>query len=389
MTKKKILHIMSSYGGGISSFVRNLAKEIDTAKYEFDVISFSDYSNDFIDDITNTNGVCMKMPRPKEKGYLYFFRETIKLIDKNGPYEIVESHLTGFYALAFKLICIITGNKRFVVHAHATDDDLKDNLLSEIFRKLSRFITVSVATQLTSCSVMASDFMFGKKAVRKQDIVHIPNSISLSKYVHDFTEEQINQIKKENGIPRNKLTIGNIARFNLQKNHQFMIRIIEYLAKEGIDFVWIFIGSGELENKIMNQLDELDLISYVHFLGRREDVNILYSIMDVFVLPSFYEGLPTVAVEAQAAGVNSVISDSITREVDLELDMINYVSLESDLSIWKDQIIQAYDKKVCPSEIRKQIISEKGFSNRMAAKLYENFIENKVSTFMIGDKIKL
>lgn len=391
--KNRVLHIMSGFGGGISSFVRNLATEVNPSKVSFDVLSFTGYSDEFKEEIKNTGGRTLTMPKPKAVGYPRYIKETKEIIHKNGPYDIIECHLTGMYALFFKMITHNSGAKKFVVHAHTTNDGLESTALVQIFRKINQFLSVKSATQLTSCSALASKFMFGEKTYCENKIVHIPNSIQIENYIMEYDNDKIKELKRENGIPTDCIVIGNIARFDTPKNHPFMIKLIEFMSKKDINFHWLFIGAGESEKEqliksdIMRLVKEKNLTQFVSFLGRREDANELYQLIDVFVLPSLYEGLPTVIVEAQAAGVPSVISDTITKEVDVEIGMVHYLSLHEDLVEWERKILRASNQSLPTAEERIKKIREFGFTNKEVAQLYEAFLEGKVKSHNIGDTI--
>jgi len=380
---------MSGYGGGISSHIRNIAREIDVSKVTFDVIGFTDYPEDFIKEISHTGGKTFTFLKPKKVGFKKFYQDAVSIIKKNGPYDVVLCHTSGNYSLVFKMMSLQAGTKRFVVHAHKTQYDDMHSLKAKIKVKADQLFSRFTANQLTSCSTESSLFVFGDKPVKNQEVIHIPNSIPLDKYMLNLSVEEIRTIKVENKIPLDRLIIGNMGRFNLQKNHEFMVRLIEYMAQKNISFTWVFIGAGELEEKIKTMVKERNLSDYVIFLGRREDGNRLYQVMDVFVLPSFYEGLPTVIVETQAAGIQAVVSDTITREVDLGLGMVTYLPLGADLDIWSNQIVEASRATIAENDVRRERINEKGFSNVVAAKLYEDFLFGKIERFRIGDTYKV
>lgn len=384
----KVLHVMSGFGGGISSHIRNLAQVVDPNKITFDVISFTDYSEDFKNEIANINGRTFTFLKPKKVGFFKFYKDALSTIKENGPYDVMLCHTSGHYAAVFKLLSKQAKIKRFIVHAHKTQYDNMDRLKDKMKVRFDKFISTFTATQMTSCSTESSRFVFGDRVVEKNQVMHIPNSIPLEKYIYNLTEEEKLSIKKENDIPTNKLLIGNVGRFNLQKNHEFMVKLIKYLATDGVDFTWLFIGAGELEDEIKALVSKEKLEDYVLFLGRREDANVLYQILDVFVLPSFYEGLPTVIVETQAAGVPSVISDTITREVDLGLNLVSYLSLENSLEEWKEEILKLSKSEIPSAEIRRNKLNEKGFSNQVAGRLYEDFLWRKINTFKIGESYK-
>lgn len=383
----KVLHIISGYDGGIPSFVRNIATAINHQEYRFDIISFTDYPTEFREDIAVTQGICLTMPRPKEVGMGKFIKQTRDIISHNGPYDVIECHMTGLYALMFKII-VGKLTPRYVIHAHASNDDLSDTFIAQSKRALDRHISVLIADQLTSCSKLASEFMFGNKVVKKKQVIHIPNGISPDQFMLDYSSNQKNDIKLSLGIPADVPVLGHVGRFNTQKNHPFMIEIIDHLAQKGRKFIWVFIGTGADEEHIKSMVNERGLESYVKFLGRREDAHILYQILDTFVLPSFYEGLPTVVVEAQAAGINSVIADTITSEVDLGLDMVEYISLDSGLETWCEAIENAITRDIPSSNRRLSLMKDKGFTNEASALIYEKFLQKELEHFEIGHSIQ-
>src|SRR5699024_1741356 len=157
------------------------------------------------------------------------------------------------------------------------------------------------------------------------------------------------------------------------KNHIFMIELVKLMKIKNMPFYWIFVGTGVLYEEIKELVKKENLQDYIKVLGRREDVNQLYPLMDVFVLPSYSEGLPTVCVEAQVSGVPCGVSDTITKEIDMGLGMVCFASLlrpEDWIHAIQDtiQIIKPSQQR-----IREKLI-EKKFSNEASAKLYEDFI---------------
>lgn len=372
--RTKILHIISGYGGGISSHIRNLAEAIDPDKILFDVVGFTDYTQDFIEAIYRTNGNVFTMPRPKIDGYVKFIRYVIKIIKNNGPYDIVQCHISGYRALIFRIICSYCGMKTMIVHAHSTSID-NSKIRSNIIRRLvDRRINLLAATNLVSCSTEAARFAFGDKAIKNNKVFYIPNSIAQEKYMIKLKCEEIYGLKRKINIPENILVVGHVGRFNYPKNHVFMIEIIKEMAKLEMDFVWLFIGTGELESIVKQRIHEEQLDLYVRFLGRREDVYVLYQTMDVLILPSFFEGLPTVVVEAQAEGIPSVISNSITKEVDMGLGMVKYMSLDENIDCWIDALIKVSKIVIPDTKERLEALSLKKFTNKTAASLYEDFV---------------
>lgn len=390
MTKErkiKVLHIISGYGGGISSHIRNLAKEINSDKITFDVIGFSDYSDEFAEEIASTDGKVFTFLKPKKYGFLKFFINGVSTIKKNGPYDYVQCHISGYLSIVFRLMTLLAGQRKMIVHAHKSQNDFMEGFKNKMITLADRIGTNISATSRTSCSTEASKFVFGDKFIDNKKIMHIPNSIPPEKYMLEYTEEQKIAMKEKLEIDINKTIFGNVGRFYHQKNHMFMVEIVEELVKLEIEFLWIFVGEGDLESKIKDEINDRNLSEYVKFLGRREDAHELYQIFDVFVMPSFYEGLPTVIVEAQAAGVPCVLSDSITKEVDLKLGMVEYISLDKHASYWATKVKEISNLSIPASEERLKHLTDNGFTNKVASKLYEDFLFKKIESYSIGDEI--
>lgn len=378
--KIKVLHIISGYGGGISSHIRNLAKEIDSTRIIFDVAGFTEYSQEFIEEIQNINGKVLIFPRPKKVGYIKFLENTVKTMQQNGPYDIVHCHISGYRSIIFRLICSYLGIKTMLLHAHSSSSREDSNTkISIIKRKLNQIISRISATKMISCSTEASTYTFGEKAVDKDTIVYIPNSIPSEKYMINLNQEEIVTIKEKHNISTSALVIGHVGRFSYEKNHIFMVQLIKRMALNNKDFVWIFIGDGDLEKNVKKLISEENLERYVRFLGRREDANLLYKIMDVLILPSIYEGLPTVLIEAQAAGIPCVISNSITREADMGMGIVKYVDLSDTLDNWLVSLREASNYKIPNMIDRQAILKEKKFTNSEAADLYQKLIFQNIN----------
>ena len=177
---------------------------------------------------------------------------------------------------------------------------------------------------------MAGDWLYGKKT--KYTVFN--NAIELDKFV--YNEQIRNRIRKQYHI-EDKYVIGHVGRFCYQKNHDFLIDIFEKVHEREKDSVLLLIGEGELEDEIKAKVHRLGLDECVIFAGTCNNVNEMYQAMDVFVLPSRYEGLPVVGVEAQAAGVPCLFSSNITSEI---LMSKNAMQIQDNIKDWINIIMQ-------------------------------------------------
>lgn len=373
----RVVHIMSGFGGGISAFIRNKAQVFNDGSLPFDVITFDKVSAEFNQLIKQTGGTVYRISNPKEKGFKVFYNEVNAIFKKVPKDAFIHSHVTGMIALPFYLIAKKNGLHRFGVHAHtAAPPSIKNNAMQTNFKQA---INRTIAKDKLSCGVKASNNIYGEKETNKNTIVHIPNSIDYEKFAE---EKNSKKLKSEIlGINDDRLIIGSIARFREIKNHAFMLEIIKELKRLNFNFVWFFAGDGLLREQVESEVKEMGLSDYVTFLGYREDIPNLFEIMDIFALPSFHEGLPTVVIEAQTTSTTSFISDTITKECDLGINLVKFLSIQNKTE-WVNEIVNFAPKKVSKEEIKEKLIKQK-FTNKTSAELYRNFIGKEIDSYNI------
>lgn len=360
----RVLHVMSGFGGGISSFILNKAKYFNNQSMHFDVITFDNVSQEFLEAINNTGGDVYRIPNPKIVGIKQYYEEVNQIMASLPKNTFVHCHITGYRAIPFYLIAKKNKLKYFGIHAHTTGTLESINTPKS---KMIRGINNTIASHRISCGRKATSYLFGEKYVEDEKTLYIPNSIDPTLFLEELniTKETMlgNQYK-------DKFVIGHIGRFRSVKNHMFMLEIIEKLSETQLDFVWIFAGDGDDFEKIKSMTIERGLSEQVIFLGRRNDIPALLQIMDIFVLPSIYEGFPTVAVESQASGTQTILSDTITREVDLGLELIHFLPID-DSAEWVEYILDHLRAKESSPVLRSESLIENKLTNEESAKLYQ------------------
>lgn len=208
-------------------------------------------------------------------------------------------------------------------------------------------------------SRLAAEFTFGKAEVETGKVNFIHNGVDLNVYKYD--EENRRKVRSEFGITDEQLVIGHIGRFNQQKNHKFLIEVFAEVLKQKPDALLMLVGDGEKKSEIKEQIKSLGIEESVIFTGIRSDVPALLSAMDVFVFPSFYEGMPNTVIEAQATGLPCVIADTITEEVNLT-SIIQRLSLLKDKTVWREKVLFLINIKDNNRNLFKGILEEKGYS---------------------------
>lgn len=356
--------------GGVSAIVFNIYKNIDKEKVQFDFLSPNKTTYGIHrKDIEKMGGNIYELNIDKNKiiNKVLLSRRLNECLRKN-KYDIIHINSGSFFFnLQVAMIAKKNRIKRIIVHSHNTLNEKNKikNLIVKIFKPVLNYY----ATDFMACSKKAATAMFTKKVATQKTII-IKNGINIDKF--KFNEIIREKIRKELNIEDNFVVIGHVGRFVPQKNHDFLIDCFNEIYKLNKNTVLLLIGEGELEEKIKEKVSKLNLHNNVKFLGLRKNVNEIMQAMDVFVLPSLYEGLPIVGIEAQAAGLKCVMSDTITSEVDIT-NNVQFLNLEADsLSKWSKEILKYsnFDRK----EIYKDIITS-GYDIKstadMVLKIYE------------------
>ena len=232
-----------------------------------------------------------------------------------GIFDILASKSGGA-----KKICVRSCNA-------SSSESKVQHIIFKILRPFfNRFIDVKIAP-----SCLAAEYTFGKKAVKKNEVIFLHNAVDLDVYY--YNEEGRKKIREEFNIDSQQLVIGHIGRFNNQKNHSFLLDIFKEINNYNSSSVLILVGTGENKQQIISKIKKLGLDNSVILTGIRSDVTDLLSAMDVFIFPSFYEGMPNTIIEAQATGLPCVLSDSITKEAKIT-NLLHYVSLNETSQEW-------------------------------------------------------
>lgn len=354
-------------GGGVEAVVMNYYRHIDRNKIQFDFICDDDSTNIPYEEIKKLGGRVILIP-PYQKIFKYQ-KELIKVFKEN-KYKIVHSHINTLSVFPLRA-AKKAGVKVRIAHSHSTTNkkEWKKNLLKQVLRPFSKVY----ATDYMCCSELAGRWLFGNKEYDKGNVYLLNNAIDLDKFKYD--ESLRKKKRKELGIKDNTLVIGHIGRFVAQKNHTFLIDIFNEVHKKNNNSLLLLVGQGPLMANIKEKVKSLGLEESVIFLGQRNDANELYQAFDVFLLPSLYEGLPVVGVEAQAAGNLCYFSNDMTMETKI-LKSTVFMSLDDSDRKWAINIsndLENYKRKDTIEEI-----SNNSFNIKVEGKKLEDFYLNLI-----------
>lgn len=332
----RVAQIMGKWvGGGVEAVVMNYYRHIDRDKIQFDFICDDDSTRIPTEEIEKLGGKVILIP-PYQKVFKY--HKTLKKVLQEGQYTIVHSHINALSVFSL-WAAKSAGVPVRIAHSHSTSNkkEWKKTLLKNILRPFSKVF----ATDYFCCSELAGRWLFGNKTYDQGKVYLLNNAIDVDKFKYD--EKIRKEKRKELNIKDNQLVIGHIGRFVHQKNHEFLIDIFNEIYKQDKNAILLLIGEGPLKEEIQNKVNELGLDKNVKFLGQRSDANELYQAMDVFVLPSLYEGLPVVGVEAQAAGLPCFFSTAMTKETKV-LDTTQFIDLSKSTKQWSDMVLAVFKK---------------------------------------------
>ena len=323
----RILHVVNDmHRAGLETMLMNYYRNIDRTKIQFDFLTHRPEKSDYDDEIISMGGKMYYAPRLYPQNYPAYFKYMEKFFAEHPEYQIIHSHID---AMSYLPLCAAkkAGIPVRIAHSHNTsiDRDFK-YILKQFFR--SRI--TSVANHYCACGKEAGEFLFKGKYTTV-----IPNAIEVDKFL--FNLEMRKNKREELGL-KDEFVLGHVGRLSYQKNHKFLIEIFSEVHKKNKNTVLLLIGVGEKEHEIKEQVRTLGLENVVRFLGSRSDVNELYQAMDIFVMPSFFEGIPVTGIEAQFAELPCIFSTKVPQEVSFT-NKCRFMTLEESTDKWAEAIL--------------------------------------------------
>lgn len=356
--------------GGIQMLLLNLQTYFDPSVIQCDYLVLDDGENyEYEEKLKKLGANVFKLKgvwlnRPED--YLKYCRAVDIFFKTHHDYAAVHMNASSknFMILYYAKK---NGIKKRIAHSHNTGFQTHSKLkliAGNMFKKP----LLKYATDFFACSEVAGEWLFGSDMVARGAVYVIPNAIDLDAFEYD--EEIRCKIRKELGVLEEEIMIGHVGRFTRQKNHKFLLEIFRKIHELNSKTVLVLAGIGELMEEMKNYTHKLGIEKNVKFLGFRDDVMNLTQAMDVFLMPSFYEGFPVTGIEAQASGCPCVFSDTITKEAAL-LDETIYLSLEENIDLWARQTLKAAGKGNRSQS--KKILKDKGFDIRDTVRYLEKF----------------
>jgi len=332
--------------GGAESMIMNYYRQIDRDKVQFDFLVHRKEQAAFDDEIKALGGNLYYIDPINPIFPSTYYKALRSFFDKHTEYSIVHAHLNTFSSFPLKIAKEYKIPCR-IAHAHIAIDavnfssflkeGLKETLKKIIKLQLKRKVKRHT-TDLFSCGDKAGKWLFGKEA----SFSMMNNAIDTKSFTYNQTTDHT--YKKQLNIGTNTLVLGHIGRFASQKNHNFLIDIFAATIQQNQDCILLLVGDGPLREGIKKKASSLGIDTKIRFLGVRSDIPQLLQVFDIFVFPSFYEGLPVTLIESQAAGVKVIASDTITSEVRITPD-IKFLSINKPAAFWANEILKINTSK--------------------------------------------
>ena len=344
---------------GVEAVINNYYRCIDHDRYQFDYYIDADSTTQPPEELIALGARYYVIP-PYQKPAAYVTALTRAFRERG--YTIVHSNMNTLSVFSLFAAWRAKVPVR-IIHSHSTaaPGETKRNVLKYTLRPFAGLF----ATHLCACSNYAGEWLYGKRAMASGRVEVFNNAIDTRRYAYD--PEQRRAMRRELGL-EDHFVVGHVGRFCFQKNHDFLIDIFAEVHKRRPDAVLMLVGDGGLREQTLEKAKRCGLEASIRYLGIRNDVQRLYQAMDVFALPSHYEGLPVVGVEAQAAGLPCLFSDAVTREA-LLLPETRVMALSEGAARWAEAIVAcaSFERRDTSEDIRRQGFDIRSASEKLAA----------------------
>ena len=326
--------------GGAETMLMKIYRQINREKYQMDFALMSEGKSFYEDEIKLLGGRIFHITN-KSTSLIKFFKQLRKIVAENNYKYVMRSGDNA--ACVIDLIAAKRGGAKTLIfnstNSRTNSETNKEKFIHFLFKPLVK----SVPTIKIGCSQNSNDFMFGKRSVSNGKSYVFHNALRIKDYC--FNNQWRESIRRELNIPDDAFVIGNVGRFQRQKNHKFLVSVFREVLKRQQNSIMVLFGEGNLKNSILNKAKQYGISNRVILTGVRSDINKCLSALDVFAFPSLYEGLPNAVVEAEAAGLPCILSDTITKEVKFS-DFVFFLPIgEQNVELWADTILSKGKKR--------------------------------------------
>jgi glycosyltransferase involved in cell wall biosynthesis len=369
-----VVHVMNR--GGIETWLLDILRQIDRESFQMDFMVHTAQPGAYSEEFRTLGSriiPCLDLSRP----WLYAanFKQILR---EYGPFDVVHSHVHHFSGYVLRL-AKQAGVTIRIAHSHTDTSQLPANkgLYRRFYLALMKWWIARYATTGLACSRQAAVDLFGSawQSDSRWQLLYCGIDLNLFRDNIDSVA-----VRSELGIPADAFVIGHVGRFHEQKNHSFLLDIAAEVARREPRMCLLLVGDGSLRRNIEDKIAQMGLTNHVIFAGSRPDVQkLMQGAMDIFLLPSLYEGLPLVLLEAQAAGLSCVFSDVVTEEADVVKPLLRRVGLSQSASKWAEVLLTQRSAVSATNQSEAlSVVESSPFNIKKSVKQYMNLIQENV-----------
>lgn len=328
----RVLHVLGGTSlGGAESRIMDIFRNIDRNKVQFDFMVHTRQEEYFNEEIRRLGGRIYHVPKFRGTNILTYRKAWKDFFREHNEFRAVHGHMTSTASI-YLPIAGKSGVPITIAHARSagTDPGLKG-----VVTRLLRHSLYRKTDYCFACSAIAGESVFGKKQMDAGRVSIVPNAIEVDKYRYD---ESVREEMRMKLSLQNSFVIGHVGRFHYAKNHEFLLEIFDEILKKKKNARLLLLGEGGLMDMVKEKAEKLGILDKILFAGNHANVEDYYQVMDYLVFPSRFEGLPGTVIEAQAAGLRCLISDTITGEV-LVTGLVGVMSLQEPPAKWAERVL--------------------------------------------------
>lgn len=349
---------------GTERVIFNLYENIDISLVQFDFLV--ERPGELDEKIRSMGGNIYYLYAENKKDY---YLALLDFFHNHPEYQIIHTHTHARMAVVLKAAKKSNIPCR-IAHSHNARNDLSK--IAAFVKSLTSIPIEKNANYFFACSSNAAKWLFPH---RMKECKVLYNGIKLEDYL--FRKDDRDDIRFRLGLLNSSFVMIHVGRFAKQKNHTFLIKILESYSKiDKSDWKIVLVGEGPLEDDIKLQVKNAGLLNHVVFLGSRNDVNKLYSAADMFIFPSLHEGLGIVVIEAQACGLPCIVSNAVPLEADMEIGLLHSVGLEKTANYWAEMIMKYKQNIETRMSFSEKILKGKYNIFQIARQMQKFYLEN-------------
>lgn len=331
-----MIRVLQVFGGldrgGSETMVMNLYRNIDRNRIQFDFVTHQTVKGDYEDEIEELGGRIFRVPRYKVINHVSYIKAWKKLLRDHPEWKIVHGHMYTLASIYLKVA--INEGRSTIAHSHSISNGkgLKA-CIQDIIEKPLPYI----ADRFMACSNDAGLWLFGEDVIKSDRYLMLPNAIDVDRFKYN----EMTRLTMRNSLNiEDKIVLGHVGRYNYQKNFPFLLELIDKLRDIDQRYILLQIGDGKENKELKDLIKEKKLENSVKLLGVRDDIPNLMQAMDIFIFPSISEGLGIVAIEAQASGLQCLLSNKLPTESDIT-DLVNYLPIDNGVENRIDVIVNS------------------------------------------------